>query len=48
MGLLFEGMQKLMAAEELARLGEKLERALKDADAACLLPTEATRLRPAK
>ena len=45
---LFERIQKLMDAAELAQLGEKLERALKDADPACLLPNEATRLRPTK
>ena len=45
---LFEGMQRLMAVEELAALGPALERALSDASNACLMPTEETRLRPTK
>jgi hemerythrin-like domain-containing protein len=45
---LFERMQELMNQEELARLGQNLEAALKDAAQACVLPSEATRLRPAK
>jgi hemerythrin-like domain-containing protein len=45
---LFERMQELMTQEELARLGQNLEAALKDAAQACVLPSEATRLRPAK
>jgi hemerythrin-like domain-containing protein len=43
---LFESMQRLMTAEELARLGRALETALSEASGACLIPTEATRLRP--
>jgi len=43
---LFEEMQKLMSPQELAALGTALEKALADASKACLLPTEATRLRP--
>jgi hemerythrin-like domain-containing protein len=43
---LFESMQRLMSGEELARLGGALERALSEASGACLIPTEATRLRP--
>jgi hemerythrin-like domain-containing protein len=43
---LFEGMQRLMSAEDLAALGTALETALSDASNACLIPTEATRLRP--
>jgi hemerythrin-like domain-containing protein len=43
---LFEGMQQRMSSQELARLGTALERALADASKACLLPNEATRLRP--
>ena len=42
--VLFEGMQKAMSAEELARLGRELDRVLKTTT--CLLPNEATRLRP--
>lgn len=45
---LFEQTQKLMDAKTLARLGAELDRALKDADVACLLPNETTRLRPKK
>jgi hemerythrin-like domain-containing protein len=45
---LFERMQELMTQEELARLGQNLEAALKDAAQVCVLPSEATRLRPAK
>jgi hemerythrin-like domain-containing protein len=43
---LFESMQRLMTAEELARLGGRLGTALSEASGACLIPTEATRLRP--
>jgi len=43
---LFETMQALMNSEELARLGETLDAELKDASQSCLLPNEATRLRP--
>lgn len=42
---LFERMQELMIPEELARLGQQLEDALKDAAQACSLPAEATRVR---
>jgi len=45
---LFESMQGLMSREELALLGYKLELALKDAAGTCVLPSAATRLRPAK
>jgi hemerythrin-like domain-containing protein len=45
---LFERMQELMNQEELALLGRELDQALKDAAQACILPSEATRLRPAK
>jgi hypothetical protein len=43
---LFEGMQKVMRVDELARVGTALERALADASNACILPTNSTRLRP--
>ncbi len=42
---LFEGMQKLMSAGELEILGASLETALKNTSQACILPTDATRLR---
>ncbi len=45
---LFERMQELLRHEELVLLGRRLEDALKDAAQACLLPADATRLRPAK
>jgi hemerythrin-like domain-containing protein len=40
---LFERMQELMSPEELARLGQKLDDALKDAAQACALPANANR-----
>ena len=43
---LFEGMQKLMNAAELETLGAALDEALKDATQACIVPSDATRLRP--
>jgi hemerythrin-like domain-containing protein len=43
---LFERMQELMNQEELAGLGQDLDEALKDAAQACILPADATRLRP--
>jgi len=43
---LFERMQQLMNAEELVTLGVQLEAALKDAAQSCILPNEATKLRP--
>ena len=45
---LFERVQELMNPEEIGLLGKQLNRALKDATQACILPTEATKLRPAK
>lgn len=45
---LFERMQRLMSREELALLGGNLEMALKDVPETCVLPSAATRLRPAK
>jgi hemerythrin-like domain-containing protein len=45
---LFERMQELMNREELALLGQNLDQTLKDAAQVCVLPSEATRLRPAK
>ena len=43
---LFEGMQRLMKAEDLASLGDALDKALKSASESCVLPNAATRLRP--
>ncbi len=43
---LFEGMQQVMSAQDLATLGTALNGALKDASNACILPSAATRLRP--
>ena len=45
---LFERLQELMNHEALADLGKQLTEALKQATQACILPTEATRLRPGK
>ena len=45
---LFERLQALLSKEELSALGEKLENALKSATDSCILPHEATRLRPKK
>ncbi|HXY13518.1 MAG TPA: hemerythrin domain-containing protein [Terriglobales bacterium] len=44
---LFEGLQKLMTVQELAALGAALSDALKSASNTCILPNQATRLRPA-
>lgn len=43
---LFEGMQNAVSVEELSALGAALSEALKDASNSCILPTQATRLRP--
>jgi len=43
---LFERLQELMTSAELTDLGVKLERALNNAAQSCLLPNEATKLRP--
>jgi hemerythrin superfamily protein len=45
---LFQRLQELMSQEGLADLGRQLASALKEAAHVCLLPTEATKLRPAK
>lgn len=42
---LFEGLQQLMSAEELATLGMRLKAALKGAEQSCSLPNQATRLK---
>jgi iron-sulfur cluster repair protein YtfE (RIC family) len=44
--LLFERLQQLMNAKDLAALGVQLEEALKDAAQSCVLTNEATKLRP--
>jgi len=43
---LFERLQLLLSAKELRALGQELQEALRDATDACILPNEATRLRP--
>jgi hemerythrin-like domain-containing protein len=43
---LFEGMQRIMTAQQLALLGAALDEALKDASKVCALSNQATRIRP--
>jgi hemerythrin-like domain-containing protein len=43
---LFERLQQLMNPEGLAALGVQLEKVLKDAAQSCILPNQATKLRP--
>jgi hemerythrin-like domain-containing protein len=43
---LFEGLQQRMTAEQLGVLGTALDVALRDASEVCIVPNEATRLRP--
>jgi hemerythrin-like domain-containing protein len=43
---LFEGMQNLLRDEDLELMGSALDKALAIASEACILPSEATRLRP--
>jgi hemerythrin-like domain-containing protein len=45
---LFERLQQLMNPEELAALGEQLEKAQKDAAQSCTLTNEATKLGPGR
>ena len=45
---LFEDLQKQMSPEELERLGQKLDDALRDSAQACALPAKAARLRSTK
>jgi len=45
---LFERLQQLMSSEELTDLGAQLEAALKDVAQSCILPNQATKLRPQK
>src|SRR5882724_4539690 len=43
---LFEGLQQRLNSEQMTSLGKALDEALADASNACILPNEATRLRP--
>ncbi|MGB7584708.1 MAG: hemerythrin domain-containing protein [Terriglobales bacterium] len=43
---LFEGMQRLMSPKELEALGTSLETDLREVASTCILPSDATRLRP--
>jgi hemerythrin-like domain-containing protein len=45
---LFERLQRLMNAKDLAALGIHLKEALKDAAQSCILTNQATQLRPTK
>jgi hemerythrin-like domain-containing protein len=45
---LFERLQKVMTARDLATLGVRLEEALKEAAQSCILPNQATKLRAKK
>jgi hemerythrin-like domain-containing protein len=45
---LFEHLQQLMTPKELADLGVQLEVALREATNACILMSEATKLKPKK
>lgn len=45
---LFEQLQERMSLEEMTIIGRKLDEALKDSDQACILPTQATRLKSAR
>jgi hypothetical protein len=45
---LFERLQQMMTASELAHLGSKLENALKGNVQSCSLPNEATKLKAIK
>ena len=43
---LFEGLQQHMSGEQLDALGAALDLALRDIPEGCILPKQATRLRP--
>jgi hemerythrin-like domain-containing protein len=45
---LFERLQKLLSAKDLATLGVHLAEALKEASQSCILPNQTTKLRPRK
>jgi hemerythrin-like domain-containing protein len=43
---LFEGLQKVLGQDKMVAMGAALERALAQASGSCIIPNEATRLRP--
>jgi len=45
---LFEQLQQLMTPDELSALGRQLEESMKDAASSCVLPSQATALKPRK
>lgn len=45
---LFEQLQERMSVEEMTSVGRALDAALKDSEQACILPTQATRLKSAR
>ncbi len=45
---LFERLQEVTKPEELVQLGKRLDSALRETRQVCAVPTDATRLRPAK
>jgi hemerythrin-like domain-containing protein len=45
---LFQHLQERMSVEEMTDTGRKLDEALKDSEQACILPTQATRLKSAR
>jgi hemerythrin-like domain-containing protein len=45
---LFERLQQLMTPDELSALGKQLEESMKDAAQSCILPNQATALKPRK
>ena len=45
---LFEGLQEVLNQDELARMGQRLDEALADAAQTCILPNDATALKPLK
>jgi hemerythrin-like domain-containing protein len=45
---LFQDLQERISVEEMSSTGHKLEEALKDSQQACILPTQATRLKSAR
>jgi len=45
---LFERLQELLSSEELDRMGQELAESLTDASQSCVIPNDATKLRPAK
>ena len=45
---LFQHLQERMSSAEMATIGRRLEEALKDLEQACILPTQATRLKSAQ